>query len=92
MIKDPYLRKIVEQSGRREITTAMLVQAEKEKADFYYTWELATPEKYREALAEQMAAQQSMSSFAYGLGSQAAGGACGGAVFGYYSRCPYCGR
>jgi len=91
MIKDPYLRKIVEQSGKREITTAMVVQAEKEKADFYYTWEPGTPEKYREALAEQMAAQQNMGPFFQGIAAQGFSGPAG-AIFGYYSRCPYCGR
>ena len=78
MIKDPYLRKIVEQSGRREITTAM--------------YQLQNPEQYAQSMAAQMAAQQNMSLFAYGSGSQSVGGARGGAVFDYYSKCLYCNK
>jgi len=106
MIVDPYLRAIVEKSGRREITSSMVAQAEKErneakKASEIEYWKLLIP--ISEERRQQMALQQGY--FLQGIASQqyhsqgglaelasaSIGGALSG-IIGYIGRCPYCGK
>ena len=59
MIVDPYLRAIVEKSGRREITSSMVARAEKEREKDRGNILCRLAERQREALQSQMALQQS---------------------------------
>jgi len=94
MIVDPYLRAIVEKSGRREITSSMVARAEKvrkeveREAEIEY-WKLLIPisEEERQQgwyLHGGRAAQAE-------LASAIIGGALSG-IIEHIGRCPYCGK
>lgn len=99
MVTNPYLRRIVKESGRREITTSMIVEAEKvewEAGLGAYTGMLkalsGAPQNM--ALLQQqsmgMAAAQSGQYLGTGLMSQLGVGAALSSLF--TARCPYCGK
>ena len=87
MIKDTYLREIVEKWGRREITTSMVVEAEKVKYG---------SDEYQNYLTQLYAAQQSQYPhgylWMYGGGSLLGSLGSIGSFLVNTGRCPYCGR
>ena len=88
MIVDLYLKKIVEESGRREITSSMVRDARKAKRDDFYS--TIVPFQNQGLRQEQrMAIQQRLCRYDYGLGGL--GSLLGGAL-GYNQRCSYCGK
>ena len=99
MIVDPYLRAIVEKSGRREITSSMVARAEKERNEANLKLLIPMSEERRQQMALQqgyflqgIASQQYHSQGGLAeLASAGLGGALGG-IIGYIGRCPYCGK
>ena len=106
MITNPFLRKIVKESCRREITTSMVVEAEKVEAE-KVEWEGYVNNPYRH-LAFLLQSQRALSSrkLAALQGQQAMrqipaqngvfGSLLGGALGGFFgntaARCPCCGK
>jgi len=94
MIKNSYLRKIVEKSGRREITSSMVERAEEDRRQSYY-------QLYSQDLNYQnqlMAAQQSSYGNSCGQYFGQSLLDCLGGIGSIGTRCippkycPYCGR
>ena len=101
MIVDSYLRKVVDDSGRREITSSMVRDARKAKRDsFYSSYErqyfaqMAAYQTKELSREQYMAMQQAQGSHAYALCGQMGGigsALLGGMVYGQ-SMCPCCGK
>ena len=85
MIVDLYLKKIVEESGRREITSSMVRDARKAKRDDFYS-------AYDRQYFAGMAAYQAQGSYNYNSGLGALGSLLGGFGLGHQPRCSCCGK
>lgn len=108
MITNPFLRKIVEESNRRFITTSMIVEAEEEerkanrelwkRQKTAYQKQIAALRQGQRALSlseiAQLQQQQAMSAASAQYSGDLLGILLGGAFGGYLSaeRCPYCGK